>query len=101
LLLPDAFGFVYCFNSKSGRFGGLMNTYRFLRFVNESIIIWFKVHICWKVWFVMLTVWIFSRVDKLGSAMGMRTPLESVLGSCYDFAFKGSIGPIDIGVRGS
>jgi hypothetical protein len=100
LLLPGAFGLVYCFSSKSCRFGGLMNAYGFLGFVNEGIIVWFKVHICWKVWSVMLIAWMLFRIDEYGFAAVMQTPFMSILGSSYDFAFKGSIGPIDIGVCG-
>jgi hypothetical protein len=101
LLLPGIFGPVHCFGSKGSRFGGSMNMYRFLRFVNEGIIVWFEVHVCWKVWFIMLTVWVFSRVDKYGFAVVMQTPFVSILGSCYDFAFKGSVGPVNIGVCSS
>jgi hypothetical protein len=100
LFLPGAFGFIHCFGSKSGRFDGLMNMYRFLRFVNEGVIIWFEVHICWKVQFIMLTVWMFSRIDELEFAMGMRALFVGILSSCYNFAFKGSVGPINIGVYG-
>ena len=75
--------------------------YRFLEFINKGIIVWLKVHVCRKVWFIMLTFWMFSRVDKYGFAAVVRTLFVSILGSCYDFAFKGSIGPINIGVCGS
>jgi hypothetical protein len=101
LLLPGAFGLVYCFGSKSCGFGGSMNVYGFLGFVNEGIIVWFEVHICWKMWSVVLTVWVLFRIDEYRFAAVMWTPFVSVLGSSYDFAFKGSIGPINIGVCGS
>jgi hypothetical protein len=100
LLLPGVFGLVHYFGSKSCRFGGLTNVYGFLGFVNEGIIVWFKVHICQEVWSVMLTVWMLFRIDKYGFAVVMQTPFVCILGSCYNFAFKGSIGPVNIGVCG-